>query len=99
MASTLAPWSVSTRALVDAPRAELFATDDEVLLNTDDLTAPDLPVGDDREQFVRVATLNLTDAPALGVTARVEASDAWEGTTIELPSPPEFNQANLRFLG
>lgn len=79
------------------PRAELFATDDEVYLNTDDLTAPDLPVGDTREQYVGVATLNLTDAPALGVTARVEASDAWEGTALELPSLPAGSVTQVPF--
>ncbi len=80
-----------------APRAELFATDDEIVLNTDDVTAPDLPVGDAREQYVGVAALNLTDAPALSVTARVEASDAWEATAIELPSLPAGSVTQVPF--
>lgn len=70
------------------PRAELYATEDELYLNADDATVPDLPIGDTREQWVGLAVLNLTDAPALDVTARVEASDAFEATAVALPSLP-----------
>lgn len=70
------------------PRAELYATRDELYLNLDDVTVPDLPVGEARAQYVGVAVLNLTDAPALDVTASVEANDALEATTVALPSLP-----------
>ena len=71
-----------------ALRVRLFQTPDEVYLNAADVTAPDLAVGEREERFVGVATLNLTDAPALDVTARVEASDDWEATSLAIPSLP-----------
>ncbi len=83
--STVLVRSAATRG---ALRVQLFQTADEVYLNTDDATVPDLAVGEREERFVGVATLNLTDAPALDVRARVEASDDWEATELEIPSLP-----------
>ncbi len=83
--STVLVRSAATRG---ALRVKLFQTADEVYLNTADLTAPDLAVGEREERFVGLAVLNLTDAPALGVTARVEAGDDWEPTEIAIPSLP-----------
>lgn len=79
---------VRSAAARGALRVRLFQTPDEVYLNTADVTAPDLAVGEQEERFVGVAVLNLTDAPALRVTARVEAGDDWEPTEITIPSLP-----------
>jgi poly(3-hydroxybutyrate) depolymerase len=69
-------------------RVRLWSTPDELYLNTADATPPDLVVGAQERQHLGLAVLNLTDRPALGVTARVEASDDWEATVIEVPSLP-----------
>lgn len=71
-----------------ALRVQLYQTPDEVFFNTDDVTTPDLAVGERDEAFVGVAMLNLTDTAALDVSARVEASDDWEATELAIPSLP-----------
>ena len=83
--STVVVRSAATRG---ALRVQVFQTPDELYLNTEDVTLPDLAVGEREERFVGVATLNLTDAAATDVRARVEASDDWEATELELPSLP-----------
>ncbi len=68
------------------PRVQLFQTPDEIVFNTADTTAPDLLVGDRSEQWLGVAVLNLTDAPATDVTARVEDSADFEATAVTSPA-------------
>ncbi|MCZ7680654.1 MAG: prolyl oligopeptidase family serine peptidase [Sandaracinaceae bacterium] len=60
---------------------QLWTTPDELWMNLDDLTAPDVVVGETDEQWVGVPVLNLTDHPALDTTARVVGDDRWEETT------------------
>ncbi len=64
--------------------AQIWTTPDEVYFNTSDAILPDLVAGDTSEQFVGVAVLNLTDAPALGLVARVEESDSFYSSAISL---------------
>lgn len=79
------------------PRVQLFQTRDEIVFNTEDLTAPDLLVGDMSEQWVGVAVLNLTETPALDVTARVEESDDFAATAVEYPSLAGGSATKLAF--
>jgi dienelactone hydrolase len=62
------------------PRIQLWSTPDEVVLNTADLTAPHLRVGDDDVQYLGVPLVHLTGAPATQVVARVVEDDYWTGT-------------------
>lgn len=45
------------------PEVELWTTSAELYLNTEDVTAPDLVVGNAEERWLGVAVLNLLDAP------------------------------------
>lgn len=76
---------------------QVFRTDDELHLNLDDLTVPDLVAGESRAQWVGVPVLNLTRAPALDVTARVEGSDAFEATAVSVPSLPSGAVTQVAF--
>ncbi|MBI5513280.1 MAG: prolyl oligopeptidase family serine peptidase [Deltaproteobacteria bacterium] len=69
-------------------RVRIHSTPDELYLNTHDLTPPDLVAGSMDRQHLGLAVLNLTERPALDVTARVEASDDWEPSSIAVPSLP-----------
>jgi dienelactone hydrolase len=71
-----------------APQAALARTADELWLNLDDLTVPDLVVGEDAVQWVGVPVLNLSGAPALDVTARVFGGDDFAEATLRHPSLP-----------
>ncbi len=65
---------------------EIFSTPDEVVLNLDDATLPDLAVGDGSEQWAGVPVLNLTDAPLVGAVALVEGGEVFTETRVELPA-------------
>jgi hypothetical protein len=69
-----------------APRVQLFQTSDELVINTEDATAPDLVVGDAAEQWFGVAVLNLREDAVSDVTARVEESADFAPTAVEYPS-------------
>lgn len=80
-----------------AVSAEFFATPDELYFNADDITTPDLVAGDQSEQYVGVAMLNLTDAPALDAVASVEENDVFESTTVNVPSLPAESVTQVAF--
>jgi dienelactone hydrolase len=71
-----------------APAVELWSTPHELVVNPADATVPDLVVGDGGERWLGVAVLNLTDAPALDLHARVVGDDAFEPTVIRYPALP-----------
>lgn len=68
------------------PKIQLFQTPDELVFNSEDITAPDLVVGDRSEQWLGIAVLNLTPTAALTVNARVEDSADFEATAVAYPS-------------
>ena len=68
------------------PQVELWTTPDELWMNVGDVTAPDLRVGDGDPQWLGVPVLELTDAPALDVTARVVDNDYFSETTVAYPA-------------
>ena len=69
-----------------APRVRVWCTPHELHLNADDLTPPDFVVGQTGERWLGAAVLALTDAPALDLVARVEASDQFEATEVRYPA-------------
>ncbi len=68
------------------PEVQLFATPDEIVFNPNDLTAPDLRVGDDARQWLGVPVANTTERPLLDVTVRVVENDWFEASAVELPA-------------
>ena len=65
---------------------ELWTTPHELFLNNADLVLPDFVVGDGSDQYIGVPVLNLTDEPALDVTARVLSNDSFAETTLQYPA-------------
>lgn len=66
--------------------AELFTTPDELHFNMNDLTVPDLVVGDETEKWLGVPILNITEGALLDVTARVVGDDDFEETEVVYPA-------------
>lgn len=71
-----------------APTIQLWTTPDELWMNPNDVTVPDIVVGETDEQWLGIATLDLTDTPAFDATARVVGDEHWMETTTSLPSLP-----------
>jgi poly(3-hydroxybutyrate) depolymerase len=68
------------------PQAELFTTEDELHLNLEDATLPDLVAGDATELWIGAPVLSLTDQPALEVVARIEESAELAATETRHPA-------------
>lgn len=82
----------------NVPEVELFATDAEIVLNTADVTAPDLVIGSTDEQPIGVAVLNLRDDAVADVSARVVEDERFDATALEVPSLSPGATTQLAFL-
>ena len=78
-------------------QVELFTTPDELVMNTDDLTAPEPEEGDASVQWLGVPVLVLGEKSALDARARVEASDLFEATTTAYPALAAGAVTNVAF--
>jgi poly(3-hydroxybutyrate) depolymerase len=65
---------------------QLWSTADELWMNTNDLTAPEIPVGDLSQTWLGVPVLNLTELALPGVIARVIENEFFEQTEVTIPS-------------
>lgn len=79
------------------PLVQAWTTPDELWLNTDDVTVPDLVVGERDVQWIGISTLNLTDHPALDATARVVGDANFEETVTAHPALPAGAVTNVAF--
>ena len=79
------------------PRVQLFATPDAIVFNVDDLTFPDLRVGDDETHWLGVPVLETRGAVAGSVVARVVESDVWQGTEVRYAGLPAGAATQLGF--
>ncbi|MBI3205146.1 MAG: prolyl oligopeptidase family serine peptidase [Myxococcales bacterium] len=68
-----------------APQVELWSTNAEVQLNTEDVTVPDFVQGTTETRPLGVAVLNLTDGALGEVSASVIESDDFAATTVVHP--------------
>ncbi|MBM4354344.1 MAG: hypothetical protein FJ109_11210 [Deltaproteobacteria bacterium] len=73
---------------VKDPEVELFTLDSEVYFNLSDVTAPDLVAGSLDEQWLGIATVNLSNHRLRDVSARVIGSGHFEETEVVYPSLP-----------
>ncbi|TNF38101.1 MAG: hypothetical protein EP329_01400 [Deltaproteobacteria bacterium] len=83
-----------------AIRVQLEATTDAVHFNLEDVTAPDLVVGQSDTQWLGVHVLNLSGAALLGVRAEVVESDRFAATRTTLPAlaPGAFTQLSFELV-
>ncbi|MBI2894444.1 MAG: hypothetical protein HYY06_12910 [Deltaproteobacteria bacterium] len=65
---------------------ELYTTPDEVFLNLEDVTAPDLIAGESRELYVGVPVVSFGREPPMDVKLRVVENDLFEETSLEAPA-------------
>jgi poly(3-hydroxybutyrate) depolymerase len=80
------------------PAVELQSVLEPVVLNPLDATLPDLIAGElSSELWLGVPALNLTDAPVLDLTARVEPSALFDETTVSHPALPAGAVSPLAF--
>ncbi len=77
--------------------AQLWTTPDEVLLNLNDMTVPDLVAGDMSELWLGVPLLNLTATPLANLDVRIEPSAQFDATTVTLPSLAPHAVTQLAF--
>jgi len=68
-----------------AGEVELWTTDAEVYLNTQDVTSPTLRLGRTAPQYLGVAVAHLMDTPASDVSAEVLDSTGFEATSRTIP--------------
>lgn len=80
------------------PQAELWSTPDELVFNFEDLTQPDLVVGQSGEAALGVAVLNLTDVAARGLVARVVGDERFEETEVVTPALAPRSVTQVAFL-
>jgi len=78
-------------------QAQLYSTPDELVMNLDDRTVPDLVVGDASEQWIGVPVLNLTGNAAYDVSAKVEDNESFVATTVTYPSLAAGSVTKLAF--
>jgi len=71
---------------LNGPELEIFTTESEVYFNAQDVTSPDLVVGQEVEQWLGIPLLNLTSSPLRNLEARVVGTDQFEDTLVEYPS-------------
>lgn len=87
----------ATTAYGGEPQIALFSTTDELVFNRDDMTLPDLVVGEAIEQWAGVPVLNVTNDAAHDLAARVEESDHFQATTVTYPSLPAGGVTQIAF--
>lgn len=69
-----------------SPKIELFETADDVVYNTDDLTEPELRVGDATEQPLGVSIVNTSGRVLHDLQAKVVENDYFAETTVRYPA-------------
>jgi len=80
------------------PQAALYTTEDELFMNRNDVTRPDLLRGETDVQWIGLPVLNLTDEPVYDVRAEVVADDRFAATEIVVPAlaPTSVTQVPFR---
>ncbi len=68
------------------PEVALWTTTSEVVIQTADVTAPDLVVGSQAASWLGVPVLNLATSPALELVAEVVENDHFAATKTTLPA-------------
>ncbi|SMF82453.1 prolyl oligopeptidase family serine peptidase [Pseudobacteriovorax antillogorgiicola] len=79
------------------PEISVYKTIDRVTFNTDDLTKPDLRVGDDSTLWLGLPLLNLGSTPVKNVEASVLKGQYFKGSTIVHRSIGSASMTQLAF--
>jgi hypothetical protein len=90
--------AVRTRATGTPGKVELWATNAELVINTSDVTRPELAPGSEADQPLGVAVLHLAEQPAVDVSARVIGSPHFAATEIVTPYLAPEAATQLSFL-
>ena len=80
------------------PEVQAWTTEAEVFINLNDITSPDLVVGDTSQQWLGVAVLNLKSHIVSDVRASVLEDEHFEETTVFFPALPPLSATQVPFL-
>lgn len=68
------------------PQVALWSTTSEIVIQTADVTAPDLVAGSQTTSFLGVPVMNLGTSPITDLAAEVEESDHFIATRVDFPA-------------